>query len=322
MEAGPTAGIAMQTRYSNIKSCSFNGKIEGYAGIVGIPADSVIENCHVNAEISGQPIVCGIAGSTGKLMKNCSFKGRLKANSTFGITLSVTNDGMEDCYAEGELEGEIASFGVADSLNNSTMKRCYFKGKLTTNADRTYEVCGLVGKVNSSIIEECYVDANIDNQQKSETAMQVGGIACSLSNSSEIKNCYAICNIKSKNNVGGILTIAPKSDDGKVENCYVVTTIENDSEDALNGVIYGENSKNYQDTDILATLSNVYYNKEKTTFSPFGFNKNLKYEQGAKTTSEMKTKEFLNALKGSSGNTAWKADSGNINDGMPILSWQ
>ena len=40
-----------------------------------------------------------------------------------------------------------------------------------------------------------------------------------------------------------------------------------------------------------------------------------------KTEEEMRTDEFLEELKGSANNTAWKRDP-KKNDGMPILSWQ
>ena len=53
------------------------------------------------------------------------------------------------------------------------------------------------------------------------------------------------------------------------------------------------------------------------------FNDNLIANSFAKkkTEAEMQTDEFLEELKGSANNTAWKRDP-KKNNGMPILSWQ
>ncbi|MGN0235193.1 MAG: hypothetical protein ACI4BD_02610 [Paludibacteraceae bacterium] len=81
----PTAevgGIVGQTSTSvTVRACSFSGTINGGQQVGGIVADKsaagdVVENCHVNAELTGRGHVGGIAGFSGRgKIRNCFTEG-------------------------------------------------------------------------------------------------------------------------------------------------------------------------------------------------------------------------------------------------------
>ncbi len=85
-ENSPVGGIALRTRTgSSIRSCAFTGSLSGGAEVGGIVAnmehiDDVIENCHVNATITGKNSIGGIAGTSSHgAIRNCHVEGSLTA---------------------------------------------------------------------------------------------------------------------------------------------------------------------------------------------------------------------------------------------------
>ncbi|MDE6109951.1 MAG: hypothetical protein K2F72_06680, partial [Muribaculaceae bacterium] len=85
-EDSAAGGLVLRTRTgSSISACAFTGSITAGSELGGIVAnmehaDDVIENCHVNASITGKNSIGGIAGTSSHgAIRNCHVEGSLTA---------------------------------------------------------------------------------------------------------------------------------------------------------------------------------------------------------------------------------------------------
>jgi len=180
----------------NITTLSANAGSRG--GIVGTNYGTV-RNCYVTGTIDGWAYVGGIAAANGYasnrgLIQNCY--------STAIVTARGNGDGN-------------AAGGIAGSLiqNQSTIENCYFTGTVngpnatagsdtTTTLYRSY-AGGIVGRIDSGIVQNCYSTGNI-----------IAGstlYACNLS--------YA----------GGIAGHGGTGGSGTIQNCYATALVKNES---------------------------------------------------------------------------------------------
>lgn len=132
-EDAAVGGIALRTRTgSAIRACAFSGSINGGAELGGIVAnmdhaDDVIENCHVNATITGKNNIGGVAGTSSHgAIRYCHVEGSLTATeaprwgggaSMGGIVGSLSAGGLSS-DDEGESEPVYAVEGCYVNLSS------------------------------------------------------------------------------------------------------------------------------------------------------------------------------------------------------------
>ena len=183
----------------------------------------------------------------------------------------------------------------------------------------------IVGYANErTTIENCYNNATI--LESTENSQQLGGIAGQLTSSSNITNCFNLANISGGSGLGGIAGMSS----GNIDSCYNTGVLT--GEERVGGIA----GQQYNNDN--AKISNSY-NVGKINNADIGsgiigalatgkLENNFYLENivnGGNGTpfdgSTAKTMEEMKNIYTSLGN-AFKADSNNINNGYPILSWQ
>ncbi len=213
--------------------------------------------------------------------------------------------------------------GLFGILNGGTIKNVVVEGTVTSTNNY---VGGIVGKIVSGSVENCGFKGTVESTKKSA---YVGGIAgyCGNGNTQKgtIKGCVNEANINASTNgyAGGITAYAKFS---TIENCYNTGKINGAAKSggivgqAMNGTPItncynvGELSGSATAADICdffggSEISNSFYAKNAIKSGGTGkVNENC---------GEIPAENFASIL----GN-AFVADSDNINNGYPILSWQ
>ena len=228
--------------------------------------------------------------------------------------------------------------GIAGAANyNSIVEKCHNIGKINGNS----QIGGIIGLTLETIfIKNCYNEGNITGKSS------IGGICGNLSMQGEIKECYntGIIEATDKNtsgnsNVGGIIGL----NQSNIENCYnrgTITgaygniggiiglnrgTLKNsynagviNGETETKGCLVGNNNEFYYsetDTTYIGKIHNCY-SLEGLSENLYGINNSIiGNECSFKTSTELQN---LYSTLGE----AFKADTDNINNGYPILSWQ
>lgn len=248
--------------------------------------------------------IAGISGqnsSTG-IINNCIVSGKIKfegeKGNSGGITTycsgKMSNCGnIADIYCHnthsyyGNDMGILLIGGLfSSSGTNSEIINCYNKGNVTAiNDNESVLVGGICGK-GEGIIKNCYNTGNIYG--KAETILRIGGVLGSLN--------------------------------GSLENCYSTGEVEilegNNSETTTIGMVLGRIFTGSK------LAENLYYQKIDETLG-IGINNTeivIEDTNMQKKEEEMKQDSFVELLN--NGESNWKKDINNINNGYPILNWQ
>lgn len=270
------------TIYGTAKNVS--GYIIGLAGALAGSASGPIENCHVanlsmtmNTPDSGTAAAYWIGGLVGALdgsqhIEECSASGTIKERS-----------------GKGSIGGLIGELGKAAKITYShadvalDVKPDYYGGA---------NVGGLIGKGNGendpeTVISNCYATGNVTGGAYS------GGFAGSLWGLN-IKNCYATGDV-----TGAFASMATFAGTdapaayayGSVTNCYTT------------GKVVGTASSTYafmqQDATARSPITNCYFADANSAI------KNSNETAISKTTEEMQTEGFKDALNASSPTNGW-----------------
>jgi len=228
-------------------------------------------------------------------------------------TICGYNYGVIDgCWVSGSIDGNsLRVGGIAGALNDSfssqvCISNCYNKVNINiTNLEASViYIGGIAGGNSRGLISNCYNVGTLVGQETVNKTLYLGGI---VGGSGNVSKCYNIGPVNGKSStanpwVGGIAGIA-----SSVDYCCNIGT-----------VAYEGPSSNYVGTILGATegtLSNSYA-LTNATLNGIGKNWSLAPEPTKlNTVAEMPT--VLEIV----GN-AFKADTNNINNGYPILSWQ
>jgi len=162
--------------YSHIKGISLrNLTVEAetglnVGGLVGLADNSVISNCYVSGNVSGEYFVGLLVGS-GEFLKimNCCIDGEVLGTGHIGGLIGYSsNCNLSGCYATVDINGDYGTVGgvVGDSLE-STLSNCYVTGDIIGSE----YVGGLVGYSLFSSTSHCYSAAMVDG-----TSTAVGGL--------------------------------------------------------------------------------------------------------------------------------------------------
>ena len=120
----------------------------------------------------------------------------------------------------------IASFvGLFGYISNATIRN------LGVEADKMLgglygitggkSVGGLIGRAESSIIENCYTVGGVKGSTVSGVRSAVGGLVGEVGEHSLIRNCYSTCSVSGGNYIGGLAGVNM----GNIQTSYASGTI-------------------------------------------------------------------------------------------------
>ena len=237
----------------------------------------------------------------------------------------IINLGLCNAINNMKFSGEswfITGLLIGSNLDSGIVENCYTTGNINISENTIgSNIGGLVG-INRGTIKNCYNKANIIVEGFSESA-RIGGVVGA--NEGNIKNIYNNGNINVKiteedtNKVATphVIGEAIGRDFGSMENVYNIgeINVENNQDEENTGVLIG----GVVPATNLEEKSDTWYYLEDIIIS-----KGIKIEISdigeAKSSSEMKSQEFLNSLN-QDNSGMWKFVSGK-NNGYPVLYWE
>ncbi len=194
------------------------------------------------------------------------------------------------------IEGADATGAIVGAMNGGKVINCSNNAILTIMNDGPYGAGGIAGTNTGGTISGCYNATNIKGHNN------VGGIVGYIDKFGIVENCYNTGMVTFAGfYAGGICGYLTS---GTVKNCY---NIGNVSSDYSGQAIIGT-------TDAGVTIENCYY----LNISNAAIDENTGVT--AKEEADMKTESFITGLN--NGQNVWVADSKNMNQGFPVLSWQ
>ena len=273
---------------------------------------SVNINANVDSSFNNQsPSVGGICGSNRGTIKNCIVKGEIKTKGRYmksggitgdnsGIVISCKNEAIIDLYASYDGSSSCAG-GIVGNISEGQVIRCINVGNLLL---RCSNGGGIAGENNKGIVNECVNKGNITSDDPI-VYYEIAGLVGSAVYNAIITNSYNIGNINltkdSYNNHTGSVAglVSKENENGKIENCYNAGSI------TISSYVSGYSA--FGSSVSIAT--NCYYNNETSSLT--------ENTATGRTTSEMKSASFVSQL-----GSSYVADTKNINNGYPVLSWE
>ncbi len=258
-----------------------------------------------------------------------------------GLFGSVQDATIENVTVTGNIvnSGDWVGGIVSSLLGNTEIINCH--NEINIQNLNSYYIGGVVGIINrQSTVKNCSNKGNVSSSGKNaggETT--IGGIAGACHG--HIESCYNTGNIHGYRLAGGITGGLLQ---GEIKDCYNTgnVEVENRTAGGISGYIhyYSEATLGYTriiNTYSIGEVSGPSYvgasigeiaNKEipVEASNNYALNQNNMPAIGGNVTSEnvkadLKTSDELKQLATILGST-FKADTGNINDGYPILRWQ
>ena len=266
-----------------------------FANNKGIIKNIRIINSKIELTVNSKTVDVGaIAAKNYQLIENSFAIGEIKVYS------NVENDGL--IRVGGIISGNEKNAKIINSFHKGNI---YLENNIEENSAYVGGIA--VGSNNNSEFFNCYSDGEINGKNLT----YVGG--CVSSNNGRIKNCYNSKKIEVENFdcIGGIVAL----NSGEVNNCYNIGKINNVASQtsrigSIIGVLSGTNP----------IVKNCYYLTGTAEKSLGGniigdFSNVLE-----KTEEEMKQDSFVELLN--NGESNWKKDTNNINNGYPILNFE
>ncbi len=201
------------------------GSNDNIGGIVYKCQSSTISNCTNHATVNGgsNDFVGGVVGYfTSSTIYNCINYGAVSGSSKVGGVIGESTTDkcyIYNCSNHGAVVGENNYIGgVVGDANNSTITNCYNSAKVASdiNNSESKNVGGVVGYIDSSTLLNCYNLAEIEGYNL------VGGVAGSLTSSSQLNNCHSDVGIvidatsTYTSSIGGVVGYYT---DGTITNC-------------------------------------------------------------------------------------------------------
>lgn len=246
-----TIGISTAQKFTALFAYVLNGTIKNLtvsgsatnteawtAGIVSYAYNSHIYKCTNRASISGSMNLSGVVGSSNSstIVEKCTNDAAIGSSMNnwirAGVVCTSSNSSIIECTntSNGIVKGTEALAGITCSANSTIIDKCVNNGLITGNTGpynswHTHGFAGIVAYCeSSSTVRNCYNSGSVyfDANAVNGSYYYVGGIAgyCEYSNVN-IKNCYNIGDVKTRNNcgcyIGGICGI---SNNAFLENCY------------------------------------------------------------------------------------------------------
>lgn len=266
-----------------------------------------IENCTNSAYVSG----------------NGSRKFYYTYDGTIEKELNTTQTGGIVGYAEKVKINNVRNTGTIECLSS---------------VNDIIGLGGTVGELRNGDITNSYNNGEV----KGRTVAGIGGILGSGTYNLNINNCYNTKTITGKSNVGGIAGTVIQAN---ITYCYntQTITISGQTGGGIVGVQWPFNNADYTNNSMwycynVGTVtggtvtgsasgsikyftSNYVYGLTGTNSAIAGASENYKWDGGTIHNKFLSKEDLINSVLSNMGSN-FKADSSNINNGYPILSWQ
>ena len=176
--------------------------------------------------------------------------------------------------------GGIAWYSIGSSIRNSSINNIEIIAQENLSE---LNIGGLVGNIENTIIENCYV-ANLKIKDSKAVNSAIGGLVGIVGSSSRIANSYTEGSISSDNsNVGGIVGTLIT---GKLENCYSkvnISTTNNNvggiigvfSDSETESIVNNLSIGNIYTTSGTNNLNRIIGNKTDTAINNYSYEKQL-----------------------------------------------
>ena len=273
-------------------------------------SDAKIENCYNIGTIHGKgDHVGGIASAiiranisnsynTGNIISDTGIVGGIAGDVFQNENGELAN--IENCYNTGKIEAkgiaisseQVNSFsgGIAGG-NKGNILKCWNSGEI-----KGISAVGGIAGTSGTYVSNCYNKGDIISEKPNVNGRSnIGGVIGYSYANSITEYCYNTGKVISDyNNVGGLVGVQTES--SIIRNSYNTYNIQETT--TRSSLVGGKNS--------MSEVVDCYYLGDTTSDS-------------SRTEDDMKTIEFINLI---GGETIWKLDSNNINNGFVILSWQ
>lgn len=272
---------------------------DDYVGLFGYTEGAIIKNVGVSGVITGGEYVGGVVGysSLSSVVSNCYNTASVSGvNYIGGIAGCNYSSEVADSYNTGDVMASANGVGgvVGSNKISSTVVRCY---NTENNLSATSFIGGVVGVNNASTVSSSYNTSSIVAENG-----RAGGVAGYNYKSAVIENCYNTANITAGGEYTGGVTGYNYS--STVSSSYNVGEVAGSGE-----YVGGVAGINYLES----AVENSYWLDSCATEDEFA---------EAKSTSEMQQDTFVELLNTDQSDEPWLRDSGSINNGYPVLSWQ
>ncbi len=272
-----------------------------------------IKNLYIsNSYIKGQSAVASIVGHNVGIVEYCGIlnNSTINANNTVGGIVGRNSGGtVRYCYNKNNVSAVTVSVGgIVGLLDSGIVEQCYNTGNISTTGSDSLggivgssSMPGAIDLIGTGIVRNCYNTGTI-----SGATYCSGGVLGY--NTSLLENCYNIGGVNGKPTIGDSHGGVAGVSRGQIKNCYNMGVV---TANTYYGSVVGNN-----ENKVYTTISNSYY---LAGTAPVGLN-GIGSVTSVATVASIKTlmnTNLINALP-----TVWKADTGNINNGYPILVWQ
>ena len=265
----------------------------------------------------------GLFGETasGFELRNLTIEsGTIEGEMVTGALVGSNNGIIENCVNKANVTCVYYYVGGIAGSNSreASIKHCSNWGKISAGQPGTNGMsAGGIAGTSYSTIEECANFADIE----AATAGSAGIVG--LMEGGTIRNCINRGNISGPERTGGIAAdILGRGGNCEIYNCY--STGEINSPSTAGGVVGFAMFQNFNTLKI----QNLYYSSDSFSGSAYGSITDIMgqfdiIDAPTMTSDEMKAETFVATLnEGSESETPiWEADTKNINDGFPVLSY-
>ena len=331
-------------KIKNVGIVNANIKAKGVAtsvgGLTGVSYNS-LTNSYVTGNInvigsSWMPVggLCGVMKEEANI-ENCYNLASINATNIkedlgdadigCGGILGQGEANINKCYNKGKLvvngeNNQITVGGIVGNLVNSgnihTVENCYNNGTIQASSATQYyySVGGVIGHLSFGSLLNCYNSGDIIANQKSNSdGLEIGGIVGMQTDNISIDNVFNIGDIiidehKEKIFVGGVSGGIYGTTNSKITNAYNVGMVNIENE---NGQYIGSISGNNYSNQIV--LKECYYLKGTYDVGVGGS------ETTVGVTQLDSLDKFPSVLNVVNGDGAFEEDSGNVNNGYPVL---
>ena len=155
-------GLVGMNYYANIiNNCYSSGNVVGryeVGGLAGRNSHSTISNCHSIVNVIGDAYVGGLTGKNSfcPIINECYANGIVNGNNIIGGLVGMNNNSnVINCYNMSSVNGNNIVGGlIAINWNNSLVSNCYNSGSVSG----TDEIGGLVGRNEDSNVSNSFWD--------------------------------------------------------------------------------------------------------------------------------------------------------------------
>ena len=250
-------------------------------------------------------------------------KGNIKAHYTIGGIVGWNESGNITSCSNSATISYISSSdnfmgwnigGIIGRNDNGNIQKCINTGSIAG----THAAAGIIGQFYNGTISSCVNKGTVSGKvANNNSGTSVGGIAGDMGwrGNASIINSYNTGTVSSVQGAGGIASTGGAQDGGTVsiKNCYNIGTIL--TSDTIKGGIIGGvyptgSTYTFSNNHFLSTCGGTLqcWDMETSTYKTYS---------GITSRTATQLKSLTSTL-----GSAYKADSNNINNGYPILSWQ